>query len=289
MQLGLVGLSRMGASMRDRLTAAGHHVVGYDHDPSRSDATSLADLCDRLSPPRVVWLMVPVAVTGQVINDLAELLEPGDLVIDGGNSHYQEAAPRAEQLGQRRIGYLDVGVSGGIWGATHGYALMVGGEPRHVQRCMPIFEALKPEGEFGFVHAGGVGAGHFAKMIHNGIEYGLMQAYAEGYELLTRAELVTDAPAVLRSWRDGSVIRSWLLDLLDRALADDPKLAEVRAYVEDTGEGRWVVEEAVRRAVPIPALTAALFTRFSSRQSDRLAMKAVAALREQFGGHPIRR
>jgi 6-phosphogluconate dehydrogenase len=289
MQLGLVGLGRMGGNMRERLRAAGHDVVGYDHDPSRSDASTLAELCDRLSPPRVVWLMVPSAVTDQVVDELAELLQPGDLVIDGGNSHYHQDAPRAERLGQRRIGYLDVGVSGGVWGATEGYALMVGGEERHVQRCLPIFEALKPSGEFGFVHAGGVGAGHFSKMIHNGIEYGLMQAYAEGYELLSRSELVPDAAAVLRSWRDGSVLRSWLLDLLDRALTEDPKLAGVRGYVEDTGEGRWMAEEALRQTVAVPALTAALFARFMSRQPDRPATKAVAALREQFGGHQVRR
>lgn len=288
MQLGLVGLGRMGGNMRDRLRAAGHEVVGYDRDPAVSDAGSLAGLAAGLAPPRVVWLMVPAAVTDQVIDQLAPELAADDLVIDGGNSHFVHDPERAARLAERGIGYLDVGVSGGVWGREQGYALMVGGEDRYVQRCWPIFEALKPAGEFGLVHAGGVGAGHYAKMVHNGIEYGLMQAYAEGYELLTRSELVTDVPGVVRSWRDGSVIRSWLLDLLDRALAEDPELAELRGYVEDTGEGRWTVVEAIERAVPMPALTGALFARFASRQDDSPAMKAVAALREQFGGHAVR-
>jgi 6-phosphogluconate dehydrogenase len=289
MQLGLVGLGRMGASMRDRLRAAGHQVVGYDQHPARSDVSSLAGLAAGLLPPRVVWLMVPAAVTGQVAGELARELAAGDLVVDGGNSHFAEDAPRAQRLAERGIGYLDVGVSGGVWGREQGYGLMVGGEDRYVQRCRPILDTLKPPGEFGFVYAGGVGAGHYAKMVHNGIEYALMQAYAEGYGLLARSELVADAAGVVRSWRDGSVIRSWLLDLLDRALAEDPELASVRGYVEDTGEGRWTLQEAIRLAVPMPAVTAALFARFASREQDSPAMRAVAALREQFGGHPVRR
>jgi 6-phosphogluconate dehydrogenase len=289
MQLGLVGLGRMGASMRDRLRAAGHQVVGYDRQPARSEVGSLAGLAAALTPPRVVWLMVPAAVTGQVTDQLAGELAAGDLVIDGGNSHFATDSPRAQRLAGHGIGYLDVGVSGGVWGQEQGYALMVGGEDRHVRRCRPIFEALKPPGEFGFVHAGGVGAGHYAKMVHNGIEYALMQAYAEGYGLLARSELVADPAGVVRSWRDGSVVRSWLLDLLDRALAADPELASLQGYVEDTGEGRWTVQEAVRLAVPMPAVTAALFARFASREEDSPTMRAVAALREQFGGHPVRR
>ncbi|MPZ25312.1 MAG: decarboxylating 6-phosphogluconate dehydrogenase [Micromonosporaceae bacterium] len=289
MQLGLVGLGRMGGSMRDRLREAGHEVVGYDHDPALTDVPSLAALAGALAPPRVVWLMVPAAVTGEVVDALAAALASGDLIIDGGNSHYTHDGPRAARLAESGIGYLDVGVSGGVWGREQGYALMVGGEDRQVQRCRPIFEALKPAGEFGFVHAGGVGAGHYAKMVHNGIEYGLMQAYAEGYELLTRSTLVEDVPGVVRSWRDGSVVRSWLLDLLDRALTEDPELASLRGYVQDTGEGRWTVAEAIRLGVPMPALTAALFARFSSREDDPPAMRAVAALREQFGGHAVRR
>lgn len=289
MQLGLVGLGRMGSNMRDRLRAAGHEVVGFDRDPALSDVASLAGLAAAVTPPRVVWLMVPAAVTGQVVDDLASELAAGDLVVDGGNSHYTDDPPRAQRLAGAGIGYLDVGVSGGVWGREEGYALMVGGEQRDVQRCRPIFEALKPAGEFGFVHAGGVGAGHFAKMVHNGIEYGLMQAYAEGYELLARAELVTDVPGVIRSWRAGSVVRSWLLDLLDRALVEDPQLASLRGYVDDTGEGRWTLAEAIRLGVPANVVAAALFARFASRDEDAPAMKAVAALREQFGGHPVRR
>jgi 6-phosphogluconate dehydrogenase len=289
MQLGLVGLGRMGGSMRDRLRDAGHEVVGYDRDPTLSDVDDLPALAEALTPPRVVWLMVPAAGTGQVVEGLCDALAEGDLVVDGGNSHYTDDAPRAHRLAERGIGYLDVGVSGGVWGREQGYALMVGGEERHVERCRPIFEALKPPGEFGFVHAGGVGAGHYAKMVHNGIEYGLMQAYAEGYELLTRAELVTDVPGVVKSWRAGSVVRSWLLDLLDRALDEDPELASLRGWAEDTGEGRWTVEEAIRLAVPMNVVAASLFARFASRQEDSPTMKAVAALREQFGGHAVRR
>jgi 6-phosphogluconate dehydrogenase len=289
MQLGLVGLGRMGGNMRDRLREAGHQVVGFDHDPDRSDAADLAGLVAGLAPPRVVWLMVPAAVTGQLVEELAGELAAEDLVIDGGNSHFRDDAARAHRLAGRGVGYLDVGVSGGVWGRERGYALMVGGEQRHVQRCLPIFEALKPPGAFGFVHAGGTGAGHYAKMVHNGIEYGLMQAYAEGYELLARSELVVDVPGVVRSWRDGSVVRSWLLDLLDQALVEDPELASLRGWVADTGEGRWTVEEAIRLAVPMNAVTAALFARFASRDDNSPAMRAVAALREQFGGHAVRR
>jgi 6-phosphogluconate dehydrogenase len=289
MQLGLVGLGRMGSNMRDRIREAGHEVIGYDRDPSLSDVDDLPALAGALAPPRAIWLMVPAAVTGQVIDDLAGLLAPDDLVIDGGNSRYTHDGPRAAQLAKHEIGYLDVGVSGGIWGRENGYALMVGGEQRYVRRVQPIFDALTPPGEFGFVHAGPTGAGHYAKMVHNGIEYGLMQAYAEGYELLTRAELVTDVPAVIKSWREGSVVQSWLLDLLDRALDEDPELTALRGWVEDTGEGRWTVEEAVRLGVPMTAVAASLFARFSSREEDSPTMKAVAALRQQFGGHAVRR
>ena len=289
MQLGLVGLGRMGSNMRERLRAAGHEVVGYDREPALSDVEDLAGLVAALTPPRTVWLMVPAAVTGAVVAELAGKLAADDLVIDGGNSRYTEDAPRAELLGERGIGYLDVGVSGGIWGREQGYALMVGGDRRWVERARPIFDALKPPGEFGFVHAGPTGAGHYAKMVHNGIEYGLMQAYAEGYELLTRAELVTDVPAVIKSWRAGSVVQSWLLDLLDRALDEDPELASLRGWVEDTGEGRWTVEEAIRLGVPMTVIAASLFARFSSREEDSPTMKAVAALRQQFGGHSVKR
>ncbi len=289
MQLGLVGLGRMGGNMRERLRAAGHEVIGYDNQAELSDVASLAELAQKLDAPRAVWVMVPAAVTDETINKMAEVLDAGDIIVDGGNSRFSDDAPRAERLNERGIGYVDAGVSGGVWGRQNGYALMVGGAQEHVDRLMPIFEALKPAGDFGFVHAGPVGAGHYAKMVHNGVEYGLMHAYAEGYELLAKSELVTDVPGVFKSWREGTVVRSWLLDLLDRALDEDPELAELSPYTEDTGEGRWTVDEAVRLAVPMNVIAAALFARFTSREDDSPAMKAVAALRQQFGGHAVRK
>ncbi|MGC4744940.1 phosphogluconate dehydrogenase (NAD(+)-dependent, decarboxylating) [Micromonospora sp. DT201] len=287
MQLGLVGLGRMGGNMRERLRAAGHEVVGFDYNAQLSDVATLAGLAEKLESPRAVWVMVPAGVTDATIDELAEVLGEGDIIIDGGNSRFSDDAPRAERLNELGIGYLDVGVSGGVWGRQNGYGLMVGGAQEHVDRLMPIFSALKPEGEFGFVHAGPVGAGHYSKMVHNGIEYGLMHAYAEGYELMAASELVTNVPGVIKSWREGTVVRSWLLDLLDRALDEDPELADLSGYTEDTGEGRWTVDEAVRLAVPLNVITASLFARFASRQDDSPAMKAVAALRQQFGGHAV--
>jgi 6-phosphogluconate dehydrogenase len=288
MQLGLIGLGRMGGNMRDRIRAAGHEVVGFDHNPNISDVSSLSELVGKLAAPRVVWTMVPAGeITESTIDQLADLLGEGDLIIDGGNSKFTDDRPRAERLATKGIGYMDCGVSGGIWGSQNGYALMVGGDADHVAKAMPIFEALKPAGPYGFVHAGPVGAGHYTKMVHNGIEYGMMQALAEGWELLEASEYVDNVPGSIKSWREGSVVKSWLLDLLDRALDGDPELGQLKGYAEDTGEGRWTVDEAVRLAVPLHVIAASLFTRFESRQGDSPAMKAVAALRQQFGGHAV--
>jgi 6-phosphogluconate dehydrogenase len=289
-QLGLVGLGKMGANMRDRLRAAGIEVFGYARSAGSRDVESLAELVDRLSAPRNVWIMVPSGeATRDTVTQLAGLLTEGDLLVDGGNSRYTEDQMHAELLARNGIGYLDCGVSGGVWGKDNGYGLMVGGAVGSVERLMPVFDALRPEGprDEGFVHAGDVGAGHFAKMVHNGVEYGLMQAYAEGYELLEAADVVTDVPAVLKAWRRGTVVRSWLLDLLVTALDNDPELAQLRGWVADSGEGRWTVEEAINHSVPAPVISAALFARFASRQADSPAMRAVAALRQQFGGHAV--
>jgi 6-phosphogluconate dehydrogenase len=288
MEIGLVGLGRMGGNMRERLRRAGHTVVGYDRNADLSDSSSLADMVERLPSPRVVWVMVPAGeITRTTIEQLGDLLSDGDVVVDGGNSRWTDDKDHAAMLGEHGIGFVDAGVSGGVWGLDNGYALMVGGAEGDIAKVQPAFDALKPEGESGFVHAGPVGAGHFAKMVHNGIEYGLMQAYAEGYELLAAADVVEDVPGVIRSWTQGTVIRSWLLDLLVLALDEDPQLAEIRGYVEDSGEGRWTIEEAINHAVPAPVMSAALFARFGSRQDDSPAMKAVAALRSQFGGHAV--
>jgi 6-phosphogluconate dehydrogenase len=288
MKIGLVGLGKMGGNMRERLRGAGHTVVGFDRNADVSDSSSLEDLVAQLEAPRVVWVMVPSGEpTRATVHALGELLAAGDIVVDGGNSRFTDDKLHAAHLATMGIGYVDAGVSGGVWGLQNGYALMVGGEPEAVAKVQPIFDALKPEGDSGFVHAGPVGAGHFAKMVHNGIEYGLMQAYAEGFELLEAADVVEDVPGVIKSWTQGTVIRSWLLDLLVLALEADPKLDEIRGYVEDSGEGRWTIEEAINHAVPAPVMTAALYARFASRQDDSPAMKAVAALRNQFGGHAV--
>jgi 6-phosphogluconate dehydrogenase len=288
MQVGMIGLGRMGGNMAERLRRAGHEVVGYARSPGSRDVDSLEELAGRLAPPRTAWVMVPAGeATQQTIAELRGLLEAGDLVIDGGNSHYTADRQNARMLGARKIGFIDAGVSGGIWGLQNGYGLMVGGEDADVARVMPVFEALKPPGDAGFVHAGSAGAGHFAKMVHNGIEYGLMESYAEGYELLAASDMVTDVAGVFRSWREGTVIRSWLLDLLVRALDEDPGLAKIRGLAQDSGEGRWTVQAAIDHAVPMPAISAALFARFASREGDPPAMKVVAALRNQFGGHAV--
>jgi 6-phosphogluconate dehydrogenase len=288
MQLGMIGLGRMGGNMAERLRRAGHTVVGYDRDPKVTDVGSLQELVQRLNAPRAVWVMVPAGEPTRVtVDNLKEVLEPGDVVVDGGNSHYSDDQEHAKLLAEKGIGFVDAGVSGGVWGLQNGYALMVGGSRDNVKQLMPIFEALKPEGEFGFVHAGEVGAGHFAKMVHNGIEYGMMQAYAEGWELLEASDLIKNVPETFHSWREGTVIRSWLLDLADRALQDDADLAKLKGYAQDSGEGRWTVQSAVELGVPLPVITAALYARFASRQDDSPAMKMVAALRNQFGGHAV--
>jgi 6-phosphogluconate dehydrogenase len=286
----MIGLGRMGSNMTERLRAGGHEVIGYDANPDVTEVPSLEELVKRLdTSPRVVWVMIPVQFLDATVNQLAGLLSPGDIVIDGGNTHWAEDGLRTDMLAQRGIGFVDCGVSGGIWGPEYGYALMCGGDDADIEHVQPIFDTLKPEGDSGFVHAGGHGAGHFAKMVHNGIEYSIMQAYAEGWELLEKTPMVVDVPAVFDSWREGTVIRSWLLDLIARSLSDDPHLEKLQAYVDDSGEGRWTLDAAIDAAVPMPALAAALFARFASREEESPAMRLVAAMRQQFGGHPVRK
>lgn len=292
MQLGIVGLGKMGSQMCLRLVDRGIDARGFDPAvPDQSAADTLEGLIAQLDHPRVIWSMVPAgSQTGAVMSSLADLLDEGDLVIDGSNARYTDDRAIADLLGARGIGYLDCGVSGGTWGRVNGYALMVGGDSENVATAMPVFDALRPDGPRaeGFVHAGPTGAGHCAKMIHNGIEYGLMHAYAEGYELLRAFEIIDDPSAVVRAWKRGTVIRSWLLELLSAALDQSPQLTGISDHTEDSGEGRWTVEEAIRLAVPTPVISAALFARFASRQAVSPAMQAVAALRYQFGGHGYR-
>jgi 6-phosphogluconate dehydrogenase len=292
MQLGLVGLGKMGFNMRERLREGGHDVVGFDPRPEVSDVPTLTALADKLHSPRVVWVMVPSGpITNETIVSLSEVLSSGDLVVDGGNSRFTEDGPHAELLAKKGIGFVDAGVSGGIWGLTEGYGLMVGGSDADIARMMPLFDTLRPPGPVGdgFVHAGPVGAGHYAKMVHNGIEYGLMMAYAEGYELLAAEPLITDTQAVIQAWTNGTVVRSWLQQLLAKALAEDPSFTDISDYTEDSGEGRWTVEEAINHRVPTPVIAASLFARFASRQEQSPTMKAVSALRNQFGGHAVKR
>jgi 6-phosphogluconate dehydrogenase len=287
MKVGMVGLGKMGANMADRLEAAGHKVIGYDAYSDASAVGSLGELVDALEPTRVVWVMVPSGdPTESVVAELSELLSPGDVVIDGGNSNWRDSVRRGGSLAEHSIGFVDCGTSGGVWGRDGGYCLMVGGDAQHVASAQPLFDALRPS-EGGFAHVGGVGTGHFTKMVHNGIEYGLMQAYAEGYELLSRSGLGIDVLAGLDAWRYGSVVRSWLLDLLVRALEQTPDLEGIAGVAKDSGEGRWTVVEATERGVATPVISAALHARFVSQQADSTAMKAVAALRNQFGGHAV--
>jgi len=289
MHLGLIGLGKMGGNMRERLRGGGHTVVGFDRDPGVSDVGSLEEMIEALPSPKVVWVMVPSGdPTRDTVKQLADLLGEGDVVVDGGNSKWSDDAVHGELLAERGIGFVDCGVSGGVWGLEVGYALMCGGEASDVAKVQPAFDTLRPEGDAGFVHAGPIGAGHFSKMVHNGIEYAIMQAYAEGWELLEKVDVVDNVADVFDSWRAGTVIRSWLLDLLCAALKDDPKLDKLTGYAEDSGEGRWTVEAAIDNAVPLSAITAALFARFQSRQEESPAMKAVAAMRNQFGGHAVR-
>ena len=291
MEIGLVGLGKMGGNMRERMRRGGLTVVGYDRNAEVSDVDSLEALVDALGTdgaPKVVWVMVPAGEpTRATVKQLSELLSPGDVVVDGGNSRWTDDQLHAAFLAEKQIGYVDCGVSGGVWGLENGYALMYGGDAEDVAKVQPAFDALRPEGDFGAVHAGKVGAGHFSKMVHNGIEYAIMQSYAEGWELLEKVDMVDNVTEVFRSWREGTVIRSWLLDLMVNALDEDPGLESIRGYAEDSGEGRWTVEAAIDNAVPVPAITAALFARFVSRQDDSPAMKAIAAMRNQFGGHAV--
>jgi 6-phosphogluconate dehydrogenase len=290
MHIGLIGLGKMGGNMRTRMRDAGLTVVGYSRDPEVRDVDSLEALVEALPSPRVVWVMIPAGEpTRSTIAELKELLSEGDLVVDGGNSKYTDDAVNAASLAEKGIGFVDCGVSGGVWGLKNGYALMYGGADADAAKVMPAFEALKPaDTPDGLVHCGTQpGAGHFAKMVHNGIEYAMMQAYAEGWELLDKVDIVENVPEIFASWRTGTVVRSWLLDLLVDQLRADEHLDGLKGYAEDSGEGRWTVEAAIENAVPMPAISASLFARFVSRQDDDVAMKAIAAMRNGFGGHAV--
>jgi len=297
MELGFIGLGRMGKNMVLRLLEGKHRIMAWDRDsdPIReveakgaTGAANPADLVSKLRDrPRAVWVMIPAGdPTEQVLRDLAPLLEAGDAIVDGGNSYYKDSVRRGEWLAQRRIDFVDSGTSGGIWGRTEGFCLMVGGPEETCRRLEPLFRTLAPQD--GYARVGPGGAGHFTKMVHNGIEYGLMQAYAEGFEILNASSYKLDLRTISALWQHGSVVRSWLLELAAGAFQEDPKLEHVRGYVEDSGEGRWTVMEAIDRAVPAPALMLALATRFRSRQSDSFQGKVLAALRHKFGGHPVK-
>ena len=293
MQLGLVGLGKMGFNMRERLRDGGHEVIGYDPRPEVTDVPSFG-CAGRGAWPAAGGVGDGAFRAGHATRPLLRWRTnsaEGDLVIDGGNSRYTEDGPHAKLLDEKGIAFVDAGVSGGVWGLKEGYGLMVGGSDADVERAMPIFDTLRPPGprEDGFVHAGPVGAGHFAKMVHNGVEYALMTAYGEGYEMLAAEELIQSPQAVYQAWTNGTVVRSWLQQLLAKALKEDPHLAEITGYTEDSGEGRWTVEEAIRLRVPVPGIAASLFARFLSRQDDSPTMKAVSALRNQFGGHAVNR
>jgi 6-phosphogluconate dehydrogenase len=296
MKLAMVGLGKMGANMSQRLIEKGHEVVAFDLSEKARNAvaafgaapaSTLEEVAAALAAPRVAWVMVPAGEpTNSTITRLAELFQPGDVIIDGGNSNYKETAPLVDQLAQKGIALVDAGTSGGIWGLKEGYCLMVGGTKQAVATCEPIFVALAPEG--GYAHVGPPGAGHFVKMVHNGIEYGLMQSYAEGFEIMSEAkEFDLDLHQIAGIWRYGSVVRSWLLDLIERALRPESNFDQVEAVVVDSGEGRWTLDEAIDRRVSAPAIASAVFTRFASQKKDAFGLRLVAALRNQFGGHPF--
>ena len=288
MKLGMVGLGRMGGGMTERLRRAGHEVMTYDPKVPAT-ASSLAELAEQLEPPRALWLMIPSGEpTESAFRELCGLLAPGDTIVDGGNSNFRDSKRRAAEAAAKGLHFVDVGVSGGVWGLEKGFCLMAGGDPDPVSRLEPIFTTLAPE--HGYAHVGPAGAGHYVKMIHNGIEYGLMEAYAEGFEIMEASEYDFDLKAIAGLWRYGSVVRSWLLELLYDAFDQEgSELERIADYVEDSGEGRWTVFEAINESVPAPVISAALFARFSSRQDESFAGKVNAALRKQFGGHAVRR
>ena len=297
MELGMIGLGRMGANMSERLVRDGHRVISYDRsaeaiqrvvDIGGVGAHSLADFVKQLAPPRVIWMMVPSgAPVDQTIEQLLPGLSKGDILIDGGNSNYKDSIRRAEKVSAQGMHFVDAGTSGGIWGLENGYCMMVGGEKDIVARLAPIFTTLAPQN--GYLHVGPNGAGHFVKMIHNGIEYGMLQAYGEGFELLKASQFDLDLAKISHLWNQGSVVRSWLLELAERAFDKDPKLSSIKGYVEDSGEGRWTVEEAIDKNVSAPVLMLSLFARFASRQEDSFSAKVVAALRNEFGGHAVKK
>ena len=300
MELGMIGLGRMGGNMTQRLLGGGHHIVAYDPDEQARlsvvnagaiEASSIHELVSLLSPPRAVWVMVPAGdVTDETISTLSAELSVGDTIIDGGNSNYRDTIRRSADVGDRGITMLDVGTSGGVWGLTEGYSLMIGGDAEAYSRLEPIFQTLAPGASIGYGHVGPSGAGHFVKMVHNGIEYGMMQAFAEGFELMeAKHDLELDLAQIAHIWRYGSVVRSWLLDLTAAALDEDGSLEGIQAYVEDSGEGRWTVEESIDLAVPIPVIVASLQARFRSRQDSPFGAKLLAAMRNQFGGHSVRK
>ncbi|MAM66444.1 MAG: 6-phosphogluconate dehydrogenase (decarboxylating) [Chloroflexi bacterium] len=300
MEIGMIGLGRMGGNMVQRLLNGGHRVVTYDRSAEAVAASqsqgaigvsSVEELVKNLTAPKAVWVMLPIGQpTEDTINSLIPLLSAGDTVLDGGNANYKDSMRRAEKLAEHGIDFMDVGTSGGIWGLVEGYALMIGGKKEVFQRLEPIFQTLAPSKDQGLSHVGPAGAGHFVKMVHNGVEYGLMQAYAEGFEIMeAKKEFDLDLGQIAEGWRYGSVVRSWLLDLAAAALVEDPKLESLEAYVEDSGEGRWTVQESIDLAVPAPVITASVQARFRSRQEGPFGAKMLAALRNQFGGHAVRR